>query len=199
MLAHPDAFPGPASQARLAGRLGLTAFMALVAVGIATRLGARSGTNRGRGWAGRGGGGPAVPLPATAGAWDWRPWLRPVSSCSATPTRAPSPGLHSSSSPAGACCPGASRSASPTGSARCSSSAPNGYGRSATRVGRPGPPGSPFRSSPRCSFVTSSSLSNGSGPPSSIWPSAPGPRSAPVSPGSFTTSLRTASPWRCCT
>ena len=39
MLAHPDAFPGPASQARLAGRLGLSAFMALVAVGIATRLG----------------------------------------------------------------------------------------------------------------------------------------------------------------
>ena len=39
MLAKPDMFPGPASQARLAGRLGLTAFVALVAVGIATRLG----------------------------------------------------------------------------------------------------------------------------------------------------------------
>jgi signal transduction histidine kinase len=39
VLAMPAIFPGPASQARLAGRLGLGAFVVLVGVGIVTRLG----------------------------------------------------------------------------------------------------------------------------------------------------------------
>jgi signal transduction histidine kinase len=39
VLAMPVSFPGPASQARLAGRLGLSAFVTLIAVGIVTRLG----------------------------------------------------------------------------------------------------------------------------------------------------------------
>lgn len=39
MVITPATFPGPASQARLAGRLGLSAFVVLVAVGIVTRLG----------------------------------------------------------------------------------------------------------------------------------------------------------------
>ena len=39
MLSKPAIFPGPASQARLAGRLGLSAFIVLVVVGIVTRGG----------------------------------------------------------------------------------------------------------------------------------------------------------------
>jgi signal transduction histidine kinase len=39
VVIKPATFPGPASQARLAGRLGLSAFVVLVAVGIVTRLG----------------------------------------------------------------------------------------------------------------------------------------------------------------
>jgi signal transduction histidine kinase len=39
MLAKVAVFPGPASQARLAGRLGLSTFVGLVVVGIVTRLG----------------------------------------------------------------------------------------------------------------------------------------------------------------
>jgi signal transduction histidine kinase len=39
VFAKADIFPGPASQARLAGHVGLSAFVGLIAVGIVTRLG----------------------------------------------------------------------------------------------------------------------------------------------------------------
>jgi signal transduction histidine kinase len=39
VLAQPDTFPGPATLARLAGRVGLSAFVIIVAIGVASDLG----------------------------------------------------------------------------------------------------------------------------------------------------------------